>query len=52
MVSAVAAVPRLEVQEIEKSFPGVRALKKVSLQVFPGEVLSVVGENGDRKSVV
>ncbi len=52
MVSAVAAVPRLEVQEIEKSFPGVRALKKVSLQVFPGEVLSVVGENGAGKSTL
>jgi ribose transport system ATP-binding protein len=52
MVSAVAAVPRLEVQEIEKSVPGVRALKKVSLQVFPGEVLSVVGENGAGKSTL
>ncbi|MFN5077266.1 MAG: sugar ABC transporter ATP-binding protein [Planctomyces sp.] len=52
MVSAVAAVPRLEVQEIEKSFPGVRALKKVSLQVFPGEVLSGVGENGAGKSTL
>ncbi|MEY4185986.1 MAG: Ribose import ATP-binding protein RbsA [Planctomycetota bacterium] len=52
MVSAGPVVPRLEVQEIEKSFPGVRALKKVSLQVFPGEVLSVVGENGAGKSTL
>jgi ribose transport system ATP-binding protein len=50
MNSAVA--PRLEVRDIEKSFPGVRALRKVSLQVFPGEVLSVVGENGAGKSTL
>ncbi|MFM8727091.1 MAG: ATP-binding cassette domain-containing protein, partial [Planctomycetaceae bacterium] len=52
MVAAAAAVPRLEVRQIEKSFPGVRALKQVSLQIFPGEVLSVVGENGAGKSTL
>lgn len=44
--------PRLEVRNISKSFPGVKALKDVSLRVFPGEVLSVVGENGAGKSTL
>jgi ribose transport system ATP-binding protein len=42
----------LEVCDICKSFPGVRALKGVSLQVHEGEVLSVVGENGAGKSTL
>ena len=46
------SVPRLEVREIVKSFPGVKALKGVSLRVMPGEVLSVVGENGACKSTL
>ncbi|MCA9051830.1 MAG: ATP-binding cassette domain-containing protein, partial [Planctomycetaceae bacterium] len=52
MSPATAVAPRLEVRRICKSFPGVRALHNVSLQVFPGEVLSVVGENGAGKSTL
>ncbi len=44
--------PRLEVREISKSFPGVKALQSVSLRVEAGEVLSVVGENGAGKSTM
>jgi ribose transport system ATP-binding protein len=47
-----SVVPRLEVCEISRSFPGVRALQQVSLRVEPGEVLSVVGENGAGKSTL
>lgn len=46
------ASPRLEVRRICKSFPGVRALHHVDLQVAAGEVLSVVGENGAGKSTL
>jgi ribose transport system ATP-binding protein len=45
-------VPRLEVRDICKSFPGVRALHNVSLHVNDNEVLSVVGENGAGKSTL
>ncbi len=37
--------PLLEMTHITKSFPGVQALKGVSLSVQAGEVRAIVGEN-------
>jgi len=45
-------VPLLEMREIDKSFPGVDALKKVSLELWKGEVLALLGENGAGKSTL
>jgi ribose transport system ATP-binding protein len=42
--------PLLEMRGISKTFPGVRALDKVRISVWPGEVHSLMGENGAGKS--
>jgi D-xylose transport system ATP-binding protein len=44
--------PVLEMERIVKEFPGVRAVRDVSLGVAAGEVLAVVGENGAGKSTL
>lgn len=42
----------LEMKDIEKSFPGVKVLKRVQLQIKPGEVHALMGENGAGKSTL
>jgi ABC-type sugar transport system ATPase subunit len=42
----------LKVEQLSKSFAGVKALKEVHLEIRNGEVHALVGENGAGKSTL
>ncbi len=46
------AKPLWELEELTKTFPGVKALDRVSLKIFPSEIHGLVGENGSGKSTL
>ncbi|RZL56002.1 MAG: sugar ABC transporter ATP-binding protein [Variovorax sp.] len=47
-----SAVPLLELRNISKTFPGVKALKDVRLKANAGRVHALMGENGAGKSTL
>ncbi|WP_425038664.1 sugar ABC transporter ATP-binding protein [Primorskyibacter sp. S187A] len=49
-ISTQAAI--LALDGITKTFPGVKALSDVSLELYPGKVTALIGENGAGKSTV
>ncbi len=51
-VAPPAIAPALEMRNISKQYPGVRALDDVSLSVEVGEIHALLGENGAGKSTM
>jgi ribose transport system ATP-binding protein len=52
IVPATSHQPLLRMEEITKRFPGVQALDRVDLDLYPGEILGLIGENGAGKSTL
>ena len=44
--------PLIEMRHISKSFGGVHAVEDVSIDLYPGEVLGLLGHNGAGKSTL
>lgn len=48
----MTTTPILKLENIQKSFPGVRALHNMQIELMKGELLAVCGENGAGKSTL
>jgi len=46
------STPTLVIKNVSKKFPGVEALKNITLDIYSGEVHAVLGENGAGKSTL
>ena len=46
------AEPILKMEAVSKAFGGVKALENVSVEVYPGDILGIIGPNGSGKTTI
>jgi simple sugar transport system ATP-binding protein len=52
MTTTTTTAPILQVKQVHKHFGGLVAVNHVSLEVYPGEVMGLLGDNGAGKSTL
>jgi ABC-type branched-subunit amino acid transport system ATPase component len=50
MTSPDRGAPLLEVRRLSKAFGGLHALQAIDLELYPGEILGIIGPNGSGKT--
>ena len=49
-LSIAEGAPLLELEDVKVSYGGIKALRGISLRVFPGEIVAMIGANGAGKT--
>ncbi|MEN8211947.1 MAG: ATP-binding cassette domain-containing protein, partial [Thermodesulfobacteriota bacterium] len=52
MNQEATAEPILKMEKVSKAFGGVQALENVSVEVYPGDILGIIGPNGSGKTTI
>lgn len=47
-----STMPILKIDNVSKAFGGVKALKNVNADVYPGDILGIIGPNGSGKTTI